>query len=113
MIGMRSFRRDALPGELLGEHPLLEQVLRGSNRRSLLEQLMAVVASFDDEVPRRCGIPEDTEDFARSVRDNRNYYTHPTSDRPTRVAAGGQLLVLEHRLWFLVRACLFRELGFS
>ena len=62
---------------------------------------------------RFCGIPEDREEFARAVRDTRNFFTHLPSDRPARVPDGRGLVVLHHRLWFLLRACLLRDMGFE
>lgn len=91
----------------------IERNLLNSNRASLLDQVRRVLDSFGGEVLRFCGIPEDHEEFAKTVRDTRNYFTHFSSDRPARVPDGKALIVLQHRVWFLLRACLLRDMGFD
>lgn len=91
----------------------IERNLLGSNRASLLDQVLRILDSFGGEVLRFCGIPEDREEFARIVRDTRNYFTHFPSERPARIPDGQALIVLHHRLWFLLRACLLRDMGFE
>jgi len=91
----------------------IERNLLGSNRASLLAQVLRILDSFGGEVIRYCGIPEDREAFAKTVRDTRNFFTHFPSDRPARVPDGRGLVVLNHRLWFLLRACLLRDMGFE
>lgn len=91
----------------------IEGMLLGSNRASLLDQVRRILDSFGGEVLRFCGIPSDREEFAKTVRDTRNFFTHLPSDRPTRVPDGRDLIVLHHRLWFLLRACLLRDMGFA
>ncbi|MGE0068026.1 MAG: HEPN domain-containing protein, partial [Solirubrobacterales bacterium] len=91
----------------------IERNLLNSNRASLLDQVRRVLDSFGGEVLRFCGIPEDREEFAKTVRDTRNYFTHFSSDRPARVPDGKALIVLQHRVWFLLRACLLRDMGFE
>jgi hypothetical protein len=90
----------------------IEKLLANANRASLLDQMRRILGSFGGEVLRFCGIPADREEFARTVRDARNHLTHPSSDPRERVPEGRELVVLEHRLWFLLRACLLREMGF-
>jgi hypothetical protein len=53
----------------------------------------------------------DHDEFARTVRDSRNYFTHHPSRRSGRLLDGRDLVVLQHRLWFLVRACNLGEMG--
>lgn len=91
----------------------IEKVLLGTNRASLLDQMRRILDSFGGEVLRFCGVPDDREEFARTVRDTRNFFTHLPSDRPARVPEGRDLIVLQHRLWFLLRACLLRDMGFE
>jgi hypothetical protein len=91
----------------------IERNLLGSNRASLLDQIRRILDSFDGEVLRYCGVPEDREEFARTVRDTRNFFTHLPSERPPRVPDGRGLVALNHRLWFLLRACLLRDMGFE
>lgn len=91
----------------------IEKFLAGANRASLLDQMRRILDSFGDAVLQFCGIPTDREEFARTVRDTRNYFTHSSSERPLRVPEGKGLIVLQHRLWFLLRACLLREMKFE
>lgn len=91
----------------------IERNLLSSSRASLLAQILRILDSFDGEVIRYCGIPEDQEEFAKAVRDTRNFFTHFPSERPVRVPDGRGLVVLNHRLWFLLRACLLRDMGFE
>lgn len=91
----------------------IKRNLLNSNRASLRDQVLRILGSFDAEVLRFCGIPEDHDEFAKTVRDARNYFTHFPSDRPARVPDGRALIVLHHRLWFLLRACLLRDMGFG
>lgn len=91
----------------------IEAALRNANRTGFLDQVRAVLGSFGDQVLRLCGIPSDHDEFARTVRDSRNYFTHHPSRRSGRVLDGRDLVVLQHRLWFLVRACILGEMGYS
>lgn len=91
----------------------IKRRLLDSNQASLLDQVRRILDSFGGEVLRFCGIPEDREEFAKTVRETRNYFTHFSSDRSARVPDGRALVVLHHRLWFLLRACLLRDMGFE
>ena len=91
----------------------IERILLGSNRASLLAQVLRILDSFDGQVIRSCGISEDRKEFAKTVRDTRNFFTHFPSERPARVPDGRGLVALNHRLWFLLRACLLRDMGFE
>jgi hypothetical protein len=104
----------ALPSDIAeGEGEWMEKLLAGANQASLFDQMRRILGSFGGEVLRFCGIPTDHEEFARTVRDSRNNFTHLSGDRPTRVPEGKGLIVLQHRLWFLLRACLLREMKFE
>jgi len=81
-------------GEREGEW--IEKVLLGSNRASLLDQIRRILDSFGGEVLRFCGVPTDREEFARTIRDTRNFFIHLPSDRPARVPDGRDLIVLHH-----------------
>jgi hypothetical protein len=47
------------------------------------------------------------------MRDTRNYFTHPSGDGAQKAPEGRELVVLQHRAWFLLRACILREMGLS
>jgi hypothetical protein len=97
----------------LAEGAWIEAALQNANRTGFLDQVRAVLGSFGGEVLRFCGVPTDHDEFAKTVRDSRNYFTHHPSRRPARALDGRDLVVLQHRLWFVVRACILREMGFS
>ncbi len=104
---------DMTPETREREGEWIERILLNSNRASLLDQVLRILDSFGGEVLRFCGIPEDRDEFAKTVRDTRNYFTHFSSNRPARVPDGKALIVLQHRVWFLLRACLLRDMGFE
>jgi hypothetical protein len=85
--------------------------LQNANRASLLDQIEAITSSFEKDVLTCCGIGSKTGEFARALRDGRNYFTHPSGGSAWRAPAGRELIVLAHRTWFLLRACILRELG--
>lgn len=66
----------------------IEATLKHANRTGYFDQVSAVLASFGGEVLRVCGVPDDREEFARVVRDSRNYYTHHSSRKTARVQDG-------------------------
>jgi hypothetical protein len=87
--------------------------LQSSNRASLFNQIETIIDSFEPDVLTSCGLGSNKETFARSVRDARNYFTHPSSDGAKKAPEGRDLIVMQHRTWFLVRACILRELGLN
>jgi ApeA N-terminal domain 1 len=105
---------NSLPADLRPvEGEWIEASLRNSNRTGILDQVRLLLDSFEAGVLSACRVPADREEFAKTIRDNRNYYTHHPSHRPPRTLDGRELVVLQHRLWFLTRACLLREMGYS
>lgn len=103
-----------LEPDLRAEHgKWIRTSLQNSNRASLLNQINAITGSFERDVLTSCGIGSDTAELARTMRDARNYFTHPSGGGAQKTPKGRELVVLQHRAWFLLRACILRELGLS
>jgi hypothetical protein len=53
------------------------------------------------------------EAWGKAVADTRNYYTHYSAYLQDRAAHGFDVVVMTKQLWWVVRACLLREMGFD
>jgi hypothetical protein len=93
-------------GDWMGE------VLRSSNQKRLVAQLEAVLIDLGPEVLAACQIG-DPSGFAVVAKSARNHYTHPAGPPKPNVPDGRDLVIHVNRLWFVVRACVLRELGLS
>jgi hypothetical protein len=102
-----------LDSQLRADHgKWIRASLQNSNRASLLNQIEAILDSFEKDVLACCGLGSEERGFAQTLRDARNYFTHPSSEA-RKTPEGRDLIVLQHRAWFLLRACILRELGLS
>jgi hypothetical protein len=59
------------------------------------------------------GLVDDVSEFAKTVIDNRNYYTHhnPKWKKDGRVLSGGKLLRLNEKLRLLFQVCVLTDIG--
>jgi hypothetical protein len=53
------------------------------------------------------------ETWAKAVTDTRNYYTHYSDYLQSKAAHGFDVVIMTKQLWWVVRACLLREMGFD
>ena len=81
-----------------------------ANEKRLAERLQELVEDLGDTVSPVIANPEA---WAKIVADTRNYYTHYSDYLKTRAAHGFELVVVTKQLWWVVRACLLREMGFD
>jgi hypothetical protein len=103
----------ALPETLRDRHgEWVRGSLMNSNQRRLVAQLEAILVDLGPEVTAACGV-DDTVAFAVRAKATRNHYTHPSGPPDKGVPQGRDLVIHINRLWFLVRACVLRELGFK
>jgi hypothetical protein len=103
----------ALPDSAKGAEPWLRNSINEANRKRLSMQLEELLTDLGPEVAQACGITGRTGTFAKLVVKTRNFLTHPKKQVPKGVPEGLGLLEMVHRLWFLTRACVLVELGFS
>lgn len=86
--------------------------IKQANRRSFGDQMRDVLEFLGEEIQETCSISE-PDRFVAAVRDTRNFFTHPSNERPKMVPEPRGLVVLTNQLWFVLRACVLIELGFS
>jgi ApeA N-terminal domain 1 len=92
----------------------LQNVLSRSNEKTLRERITDLVEAFGEALAPIVGAGG-VEEFAATVTDNRNYFTHYSSHlrERGRVLGGIELRQLTQRLTMVVRACVLREMNFS
>lgn len=103
----------SLPDELAGSAEWIKKSLNESNRKRLAAQIEDIVVDLGPEVISACGISGTAKEFGGVVAATRNQFTHPKKKVPKKVPEGRELLVLIHRLWFLVRAAIMDEIGMA
>lgn len=102
-----------VPGEIADSHgEWIKGALSEANRKRLVAQVIDVLDDLGVDVTAQCRIA-DTSEFATIAKNTRNHYTHPTGPAPSDVPEGRELIMLVNKLWFVVRACVFIELGFD
>jgi Apea-like HEPN len=101
----------SLPEDVAGNADWIKKSLDESNRKRLAAQIEDILDDLGSEVLSACGIKSTGEDFGGVLAATRNHFTHPTKRVPKKVPEGRDLLVLIHRMWFVVRACVMVELG--
>jgi hypothetical protein len=103
----------ALPQVLRDRHgEWVRDSLLNANQRRVVAQLEAILMDLGPEVIAACGV-DDAAAFARRAKAARNHYTHPSGSVDKEVPEGRDLVIHINRLWFLIRACVLRELGFE
>lgn len=88
----------------------VDSLIAHGNERRLAERLQELVESLGEIVSPIVG---DVTNWAKAVADTRNYYTHYSSYLADRAARGFDLVVMTRQVWWVVRACLLREMGFD
>lgn len=81
-----------------------------ANEKRLAERLQELVEDLGATVLPVIANPEA---WAKAVADTRNYYTHYSDYLKSRAAHEFDLVVITKQLWWVVRACLLREMGFD
>lgn len=73
-------------------------------------RIQAVTTQF---LPHLSGLVSDPVEFAKEVRDNRNYYTHhdPKIKQHGRVKSGAELIRLNEKLKLIFQMCILSDLG--
>jgi hypothetical protein len=101
----------ALPAEIHAPHAeWINAALSAANQKRLVDQMRDIADSLPEKVLRICEVV-DTDEFSRDIRSARNHYTHPTRKVPKGVPVGRDLYILIQRMWFVLRAFVFIELG--
>ncbi|MGH3427757.1 MAG: HEPN domain-containing protein [Mycobacteriales bacterium] len=103
----------SLPEDVADNADWIKKSLDESNRKRLATQIEDILDDLGPEVIGACGIQSTAEEFGGVVAATRNQFTHPKKHVPKRVPEGRDLVVLIHRMWFVVRACIMVELGLS
>jgi hypothetical protein len=88
----------------------LEGILAYSNEPRLEHRVRELVASVHETLSPLIPV---AEDFARRVKDTRNYYTHYDKRLTEKAAKGADLFWLTRQLSYLLQACMLNELGFT
>lgn len=101
----------SLPGDVADNADWIKKSLNESNRKRLATQIEDILDDLGHEVLNACGIQNTGKEFGGVLAATRNQFTHPKRRVPKKVPEGRDLLVLIHRLWFVVRACIMVELG--
>lgn len=101
----------SLPEDVAGNADWIKKSLDESNRKRLAAQIEDILGDLGPEVLSACGIKGAEKDFGGVVAATRNQFTHPKKRVPKRVPESRDLLVLIHRMWFVIRACIMVELG--
>ena len=81
-----------------------------ANEKRLAERLQELVEDLGETVSPATSNPET---WAKTVADTRNYYTHYSDYLQSKAAHGFDLVIMTKQLWWVVRACLLREMGFD
>ncbi len=81
-----------------------------ANEKRLAERLQELVEDLGDTVSPMIHNPET---WAKTVADTRNYYTHYSDYLRPKAAHGFDVVIMTKQLWWVVRACLLREMGFD
>jgi hypothetical protein len=81
-----------------------------ANEKRLAERLQELVEDLGDTVSPVIANPEA---WAKAVADTRNYYAHYSDYLQSKAASGFDLVIMTKQLWWVVRACLLREMGFD
>jgi hypothetical protein len=87
-------------------HSLIEH----ANEKRLAERLQELVEDLGDTV---LPVIANSGAWAKAVADTRNYYTDYSDYLLPKAAHDFDLVVMTKQLWWVVRACLLREMGFD
>jgi hypothetical protein len=81
-----------------------------ANEKRLAERLQELVEDLGDTA---APVLPNPETWAKAVADTRNYYTHYSDYLQSQAAHEFDLVIMTKQLWWVVRACLLREMGFD
>lgn len=90
----------------------MKEALMRSNQKRVVAQTEAILDDLGGDILSACRI-DDAAEFAARAKAARNHYTHPTAPPKSNVPDGRGLLIHVNQLWFLARACILIELGFT
>lgn len=88
----------------------LKEKLAYSNSPTLHDRLEKLLNELE---PTTSILVADSENFAKMVKETRNYFTHWDAKRQTKAASYPDLYFVTRTLRYLIAACLLRELGFT
>ncbi|OLE53288.1 MAG: hypothetical protein AUG51_13805 [Acidobacteria bacterium 13_1_20CM_3_53_8] len=104
-------RVEAILSGITDEHKdWLKELLTYSNEPRLKHRLLELADKADIILSP---LITDKEEFAKKVKNTRNYFTHYDPSLKAKAAHGSELYLLTIKLSYMLQACFLLELGFS
>jgi len=108
---IRDIMINSIPEKIeLTKKEILKSKLNYLNEITLKERVLFILNKYKTIIEE---IIPDIEEFAKKVRNTRNYYTHFSKDDSKPVFEDEELFIASEQLKILVEICILSEIGFT